>query len=843
MEARIQLTPELSDALLNQKYMPEKITIKGTEYILQSPVKAGFKGAVWKVADEYGRTRAAKFTIHEDYIDRSFLGELAYAAKLEEYPEFARFISADLMTLDLQELGTHKFVCFIEDWINGFTLEDYLEDHVNEISGLFLLKYVEGMCSALNALKTVNLRHDDLHAGNVMLERPAPGMLSDELRVKIIDTGSLKPLDRPTKKEKDDHRHFVEHLITIHNAIQRKKLIPVKDQRFLKECLKLYDSMLDDDPSNALKSPEAIKSQFSLAYTRATVWRTARSLTLNSPFEYISAEHIADDRLLVKIFAQSCPWLEKVDGPDPCLVTGPRGCGKSTIFRWLSLKAHLHKPSSEVESFRISGFYVSCSSDLQNRLSWIKTEALAEKKFRREIIHYFNLILAREVVQTLCSIRDREDRETFWGLGYIQEERIHNYLKDSLMSSHLVMQGVSRLQQALELLELEMFRCHVKMLQGLNLEWTTPETFLGDFTTLLSKEITFFRERPIAFLLDDFSTHRLPTPVQIVLNRIIWERRDTHIFKLSSEKYGAKLSDSHDATIDPSREMVEVDCGREYLALDDSNQKEKAREFARELLANRLRAANYSGTPEQLLGPSKWEEGSLARALRERKQKETGRKDDHYHGLECIADLCSGDISHLLLVYRKIFERGGVSQDTTNCVPKYIQHRAIEDVSRDLFETIKNHHPFGLRMYAIVREFGNLVKQILMKGRLIKQGDRLVPPQCPRIEVDQDYSTPDDDLNREQADLKRELVRRAIFIEMEAGRSRRDSVTTLRWQLRRVFLPAFAASLSKNDAIKWKPADFKFFLLDPKESCNREWQIKAKEDDLQGKLFGQTKTI
>jgi hypothetical protein len=124
------------------------------------------------------------------------------------------------------------------------------------------------------------------------------------------------------------------------------------------------------------------------------------------------------------------------------------------------------------------------------------------------------------------------------------------------------MQGVSRLQQAVELLELEMFRCHVQMLKGLNLEWTTPETFLGDFTTLLSKEITFFRERPIAFLLDDFSTHRLPEPVQIVLNRIIWERRATHIFKLSSEKHGAWLYDSHDATADISREMVEIDWSR-----------------------------------------------------------------------------------------------------------------------------------------------------------------------------------------------------------------------------------------------------------------------------------------
>src|SRR5205814_780654 len=158
---------------------------------------------------------------------------------------------------------------------------------------------------------------------------------------------------------------------------------------------------------------------FELHSTRAASPRLPQTFTLQSPFEYISAEHIADDRLLVEIFAESCPWLDKVAGPDPVMVTGPRGCGKSTIFRWLSLKAHLHKPSAELSSFRIAGFYVSCSSDLQNRLSWIKTPGLSER-FRKEIVHYFNLLVAREIVITLAHIWDRQDREDYWGLGDAQ---------------------------------------------------------------------------------------------------------------------------------------------------------------------------------------------------------------------------------------------------------------------------------------------------------------------------------------------------------------------------------------------------------------------------------------
>ncbi len=83
-------------------------------------------------------------------------------------------------------------------------------------------------------------------------------------------------------------------------------------------------------------------------------------------------------------------------------------------------------------------------------------------------------------------------------------------------------------------------------------------------------------------------------------------------------------------------------------------------------------------------------------------------------------------------------------------------------------------------------------------------------------------------MTAKQQDLARELVRRAVFIEMEPGRSRHRFVPTLRWQLRRVYLPAFGAALHKNDAIKWSPSEFKFFLSDPVRTCQRVWEKRPK---------------
>src|ERR1051325_2311335 len=791
MAKRIELSDAQRNALLDRNQLPPDIRIKGERYFPQEPVASGYKGAVWQVTDEYARPRAIKLTVYDDYEDRSFLQELPRAAKLEAYPAFAKFVAADIVEIELQDLGRNRFVAFIEEWISGYTLSSFLEECVEDVTCSFLVGYVSGMCVALSALQATHLLHDDLHAGNVMLERPAEGMLSDRWSVKVIDTGSLKPAEGGTIKPKDDFRHVVDHIIAIHNVVRKKKLLALRERRFLREVARLVAAMLDEDPSVALGRPDQIKVQFDLADSRSNAPPFIESTALQSPFEYISAEHIANDKLLVEIFADSCPWLEKVAGPDPCLVSGPRGCGKSTIFRWLSLKAHLHQEPIDQRQFRISGFYISCSSDLQNRLSWLKTEALAEK-FRREIVHYFNLLLAREIVQTLSQIRRRKDAEAVWGFGARQEELVYAFLLSALQITHISLQGVPRIQKCLELLEVEMFKCHVQMLKGLNLGWSTPETFLGDFTTLLSREIQFFAQKRITFLLDDFSSHRLPEAVQIVLNRVIWERRATHTFKLSSEKYGAILSDSFNATVDVTREMIEVDCGREYVALDDSNQVKKAQRFAGELLRNRLKAAQYACSPDDLIGESEWEEGSLGRALRE---KPVGRLNSQYHGMECIASLCSGDVSTLLLVYRRILEKAGVTKTTTHRVQKPVQHDAIESVSRELLDAIRHHHPHGNQMHAIVREFGTLVRKVLEHGRILKND---IVPQCPRIEVDQDFGSPDESLTDDQARLARELVRRAAFIEMEPGRSRHKLVTTVPWQLRRVYLPAFGASRSEE---------------------------------------------
>ena len=136
-----------------------------------------------------------------------------------------------------------------------------------------------------------------------------------------------------------------------------------------------------------------------------------------------------------------------------------------------------------------------------------------------------------------------------------------------------------------------------------------------------------------------------------------------------------------------------------------------------------------------------------------------------------------------------------------------------------MLNTVKNYFPDGPAMYDVVSSFGRLARAILEQGTQQKKGKSTVPPECPRIEIDQPQGDFEGLLSGAQQKLKEELVRRAIFIDMEPGLSRHGNATTLRWQLRRVYLRAFGASLAKNNAVKGNPDWFQFFLSNPVAAC------------------------
>lgn len=811
MGERVTMDDNLRAALCSGYLSRMEVNVRGRRYTLHEVLgKPGYKGVTRHATDEAGRGWALKLATRADYEDRSYLQEVSLAARLRcrNIAELHDWGEVSVPT----EFGPEvRCVSFVVEYVAGQTLADYISG--NALRPHHLRAFARGMCNALHCLEGAGLRHDDMHDGNIMLAREHD-VEGDTLIVKVIDTGSLKPVDRPTRKEFDDHRHFVGHIISIYNRIlDSRHELSLHEQQYLDSVRGLLDRMVDDDAQMRLARPRQVWERFEEVWAEAFgPPRQPGELRLQTPFDFISAEHIRDDRLLDRMFSELCPWYDAVRGPDPVDLIGPRGCGKSTLFRMLALKTVLHWPTERLSGLGHIGFHVSCSADLRGRFGYLDENTA--KRLHREIIHCFNLLLLNEILLTLELIASRTDAEEVFGWSERVELGFYHHilgLMERDPETSVRLSGVPRLTHLRDHVQGELAAGYKAILRGLNLDRVAPTSFLPDVTRYLTANVSFFRDRRIVFLLDDYSRHRIPAHIQRVLNLVIWDRQGSHVFKLSSEVGGVVVDDILQATAEQSRELRIVDAGQEYLNLSEQ---EDSHRFILDVFDRRLHLAGYAARTDQLLGHTRYPGGApLGRALRE----ETKGDPVYYHGIECVADLATGDISTVLDLVREIFRDADVTAASTALVPARVQHGAVQRFSRQMFESIGHFVPYGSELREIVSAFGTVSHDILREYRPVKGGgERRDAWEMIRVEVDEDW--PLDRMPEAARAILGELLHRCVFIQLPIGRSRRKTLA-YRFQLRRIYCPVFKTTLTHSEPFHLTMDEFKFFLISPAPLC------------------------
>lgn len=865
-----QLTQKQRDWLSNSPILPSEFTVSSsrgnaTYLILDRDQngrvagigqRMGYKGFVLKVEEaDTGAIYAAKICVPDDYETRTEFIETKLANKLRGneglfvIPERAGRVSR----FEGMPGSESSFVCFISEWIVGETLEQRCQSVDANIDPDFVCIVTREILIAIQFLESRGLKHDDLHWGNVMIRVRDPDLaLTEEdkkqLRISIIDMGSLKEFDQATQKSKDDNLSLIQIMTNLHNIIWQRRQIATSYPAFVSGYRKLIEEMAEEDHLRFFPTKESLPR--SITQLRENL-KNIQLPELNRPFhpfEAISAEHLADDKTLLSLFEDSLPWFSSVLEPKPIVLTGPRGCGKSMLFRYMAAKTHLAtspRSAEKQENLNFFGVYISCATHLQNNLIWIARKPNRAGQLAESITTFFQLVIIREFLRSIAVAYQDESARAHYGLTESGIDRLINYISQYFLEQIETPRLTSKLRILHFADDIDRLRIqlHLDLINERQVNFKLSDTFLGDITTKLRAEIPRFARIPIVFLLDDYSSNRVHPDIQAVLNKVIFERRESHYFKVSCEKFGFIPNDIDGVRIDPTREYEEVDAGSYAIGgLTDTVSKK----FLSGLIDLRLELAKWAGRTSTLIGTAKdlREDVKLAKYIRE--EGSSQGKHSYYYGMDRLASLWSGDIATILQIVKEMFVLGHVDKDSKNIVAQHIQHQAIVSVSRAFKDRICGYHPYGPEMAVILNNFGSMARDILVTGQLDSDGN---PRRLYRLEMTKDK--PENILtllaekNSEAAGLAKELLRRAIFIQLSESRGKEGvSTQTVRWEIRKIFLPAFGTSLERNSYIDIKSLDsFLHMLTDSKSFCTQvsaRYLLGKKQDRLTGSLFGES---
>lgn len=397
----------------------------------------GKTSTTWKALDSFEHEFAIKFVLRADYATHSLDAEMRRANTLESQL-FAKIDYFGEPKFSACQIACDDFYAIVVKWVSGRTLQDYVQDPKTEVSPEVFRRLARDLCEAIQALKEKSLVHNDLHERNILVQPVRDALSRDEtVQLIVIDTGQLKTTERRSelldswrqavstleavdrepsenvypslKRYRDwieyfsrtDQEWIVCHLCSLYNCMRRS--LPNCDadaKRFVRQLPNSLKTMVVPDPSRRMDDPCLMHEEIERLWGECRHPEDERK-GMTSPFDLPSAELILSDRQLMALFSEEYPGLDVCQSNAPIYLYGPRGCGKSTILRSLSLKAVLAsgQPSEEIKKVPFVGVYLSSSQELRSRFWLMRDEDF--DALEGHLIRYFSLLLIEALVDTL----------------------------------------------------------------------------------------------------------------------------------------------------------------------------------------------------------------------------------------------------------------------------------------------------------------------------------------------------------------------------------------------------------------------------------------------------------
>jgi serine/threonine protein kinase len=793
------------------------------KYKLEEYIGRGTIGVVYRAVREDIHDTVACKLIPQGNLKKEWETELEKVSKLDGIEQVVSYRIHGTETIK-GELFVYVFWQFIK----GRNLRDYIKTDSSIVTISFIWDLIYQILQVFVAMEEVRIVHGDLHEGNILIADPDPRFYEQSPRIKITDFGigysksPSNPLDDYTSLAGICYRlldHIDPSTLNGKERFLYNRLISFLDKEILER---------DYTVADYVRNPRLLIGHlrnFDQEYEDGH--QAYPKVTLKHPFDYMSCEQIGDDfKLLRELYSLQFLGNRDLVERTNTVLTGPRGCGKTTIFRNLSLKTQLLAGGGEINDEYI-GIYYQCK-DLYYPFSYL------EEKLSPDVlkitVHYFNLALLLQILDTLVTIE-----QVSWRT-FSEESLVHleGFIKAELPSYQIPPKGTSKLRHMFNTVQREKSELKKKLESG-QYNSILPEGYLGldflrRFCGFLQETIPWLKNRPFYFFVDDYSLPKISKPLQLSLNRVIFDRCAECFFKISTESVVSLYPyDADGKFLDEVREYDLIDLGDYFL----HNKKERRR-FLLDVINNRLEKAEGISPEykkfEGILGKTPYKYNDLAREIAD-------GKHIHYHGIDTIIDLCSGDIGNILRLLRDIFAQvdGGLDAFSKQGGVKIpigpeIQDKAIREFGADFLNRIESFPGTGPQLRKITEAFGDVAHWYLC-NRTSKNVKGKPQWQAFRIEIRGKLKF-DDPHSRDYYD---DLLRYGLFIRDVKGKSIRGAVVP-RLYLRRILIPTFRLTFNQRDNVGLEVKDFNTLLNDP-EKFTRSMKTKARIPEEQRRIL------
>jgi serine/threonine protein kinase len=788
---------------------------KIADYKLSRYINRGFYGATYYSENRIGKPFAVKIIprlLYAEY-EKSFEEEILKYRQLGSHPNIAELIDAG--ESELKSNGSIMPIFFIvTEWIEGgqnlSSFIDRSEFSISEMYGAIL-----DIASGVSRFENKNLWHNDLNGDNILVKALSDEELEtrkSESRYicKIIDTGSAVFRQSERHKALDDVKFLGVHINAMRQTLLRRPSSYAKeDLFFIDELAKIVARMLDEDPGRAVYTVKTALEEVKALYKRRHNLEREERIELTDPFAYSNANEFPSpiEAYINLLFSNQFPWLAAIISPEtqPMLITGPRGSGKTMILQSMRLKTKLSKQSVDETSEQIKqrlslekmvGFFVSARIDIGNHCPLTKLPRWANNE--EQVNLYFNLLYAYEIINAIVvgmtkSLIDVTDEA---------ERTICEVICDTMQNG--IVGSFSGLLSSISVTQNQILR-------GVYERSISPSiigpTFLTSVCQQLRNQIPFFTNKNIVFLLDDFSLPKVPMEIQRTLLSIIWNPGGGYSFRVTSHSESMVAQDLKGIMYIPNREYTEINLGASYVSkMDEENKLEQIRNCVDDIFKKRF-ALNptYRGKSlEELLGREKGV--PIGRRIQELK-RDGKLQTLRYSGWDTIIKLCSGDISYIIDVLRRIL----AENPSRFPVRVEIQNRAIRRYARSELYRLQEYIVTTCNLYEVAANFGKFSRFKLEHEEV---GAEKRPAEYLRIEVEIDG------LSATAKEAIADLLRNGVFIDGGFSSSGKG-LPARRLIFKKLFTPVFPTTYSNRDTWPMSATHFSEFIGDPKKYLKR----------------------